>query len=79
MNGDFSRLLVIFANNLNPDQDRQNVGPDLDSNRLTLNQIVFLKEFLKKSILKKSQHTAKKKHEKLRMQRVQLSYFQETE
>ena len=25
-----------FANSLNPDQDRQNVGPDLDPNRLTL-------------------------------------------
>ena len=33
MIGDFCRLLVIFANRLNPDQDRQNVGPDLDSNR----------------------------------------------
>ena len=25
-------LLVAFANSLDPDQDRQNVGPDLDSN-----------------------------------------------
>ena len=29
-----------------PDQDRQNVGPDLDPNRLTL--ILFLKEFFEK-------------------------------
>ena len=26
----------IFANNLDPDQDRQNVGPDLDPNHLKL-------------------------------------------
>ena len=32
-------LLVTFANSLDPDQDRQNVGPDLDT------LIVFLKEF----------------------------------
>ena len=29
-------LRMIFANSLDPDQDRQNVGPDLDLNRLTL-------------------------------------------
>ena len=29
----FSHLLIIFANSLDPDQDRQNVGPDLDPNR----------------------------------------------
>ena len=29
-------LLITFANNLDPDQDRQNVGPDLDPNCLTL-------------------------------------------
>ena len=34
--GDFGRLLITFANSLNPDQDRHNVGPDLDPNRLTL-------------------------------------------
>ena len=33
---DLFRLLMIFANSLGPDQDRQNVGPDLDPNRLTL-------------------------------------------
>ena len=31
--GDF--LLLTFANILDQDQDRQNVGPDLDPNRLT--------------------------------------------
>ena len=34
--GDVSRLLISFANSLDLDQDRQNVGPDLDQNRLTL-------------------------------------------
>ena len=34
--GDFSRLLIIFVNSLDPDQDRPNVGPDLDPNYLTL-------------------------------------------
>ena len=29
-------LLINFANNLNPDQAQQNVGPDLDPNCLTL-------------------------------------------
>ena len=33
---DLFRLLMIFVNSLDPDQDRQNVGPDLDPNRLTL-------------------------------------------
>ena len=30
--GDFCHLLITFANSLYPDQNRQNVGPDLDSN-----------------------------------------------
>ena len=34
--GDFCLLLIIFANNLDPDHDSQNVGPDLDPNCLTL-------------------------------------------
>ena len=29
-------LLITFANSLDPDQDRQNVSPDLDANWLTL-------------------------------------------
>ena len=32
---DFCRLLITFANSLDPDQDQQNVGPDLDPNYLT--------------------------------------------
>ena len=34
--GHFCHLLIIFANSLDPDHDRQNVGPDLDPNCLTL-------------------------------------------
>ena len=34
--GNFCRLLINFANSFDLDQDRQNVGPDLDPNRLTL-------------------------------------------
>ena len=33
--GDFCRLLMTFSNSLDPDQARQNVGPDLDSKCLT--------------------------------------------
>ena len=33
---DLCHLLIAFANSLGPDQDRENVGSDLDSNRLTL-------------------------------------------
>ena len=34
--GDFCRLLITFANSLDPDQDRQHVGPDVDPICLTL-------------------------------------------
>ena len=37
--GDVCHLLTTFANSLDLDQGRQNVGPDLDPNHL----IVFLK------------------------------------
>ena len=40
------RLLIAFANSLDPDQDRQNVGPELEPNHSTL--IVFMKEVGKK-------------------------------
>ena len=33
--GDLCRLLITFANSLDQDQARQNVGPDLDLNCLT--------------------------------------------
>ena len=34
--GDFCRLLIIFANSLDPNQARQNVGPVLDQTCLTV-------------------------------------------
>ena len=34
--GNFVRLPIIFASSLDPDQDQQNIGPDLDTNHLTL-------------------------------------------
>ena len=34
--GEFCRLLLIFANSLDVDHARLNVGPDLDPNRLRL-------------------------------------------
>ena len=33
--GDFCCLLIMFTNSLDPDQARQNVGPDLDPNCLS--------------------------------------------
>ena len=36
LSGDFCRLLMTFANSLEPDQDQQYVGPDLDPKHLTL-------------------------------------------
>ena len=33
---EFCCPLITFANSLDPDQDGQNIGPDLDSNHLTL-------------------------------------------
>ena len=38
-------MIIIFANSLDLDQDRQNVGPDLDPNCLTLRLMVFMKKF----------------------------------
>ena len=46
----YCRLLMTFANSLDPDQARQNVGPDLDTNWLTM--MLFLKEFF--AIVKKA-------------------------
>ena len=46
-------LLITLANSLDPDQDRQNAGPDLDPNCLTL--IVFLKELFEEVNFEKSQ------------------------
>ena len=48
-----AHLLITFAIRLDQDQDRQNVGPDLDPNYLTL-WWYFWKNFSKKLIFKKS-------------------------
>ena len=34
--GKFCGLLITFANSLDPDHDRQNIGPDLDPNCLAI-------------------------------------------
>ena len=47
--------LITFGNSLDPDQDQQNVGPDLDPNSLTL--MIFLKEFFEKVDFEKNQQT----------------------
>ena len=50
--GDFCRLLITFANSLDPDQDRQNVGPDL--NKKTFDTLMLLpKEYFEKSNVEK--------------------------
>ena len=56
--GDFCRLLITRANSLDPDQARQNVGPDLDPNCLTLWWYSW-KFFLKKIKLKKKNNKKK--------------------
>ena len=56
--GNFCRLLIAFANSLDPDQDRHLVGPDLDPNYLTP------KEFFKKVNFEKLADD-NKEHEKL--------------
>ena len=48
-----ARLLITFAISLDQDQDRQNVGPDLDPNYLTL-WWYFWKNFSKKVDFEKS-------------------------
>ena len=58
----FYRLLISFANSLDPDQEQQYVGPDLDPNCLT--QIVFMKEFYEKVNFEKKA-SRQLKHEKL--------------
>ena len=62
----FCRLLITLANSLEPDRARQNVGPDLDPNCLTLME--FLKDFFEKGDLKKNPQTTKKKTKKKNMQ-----------
>ena len=61
--GDFCRLLIAFANSLDPDQARHNVCPDLGPNHLTLR--LFLEEFFFKKLTLKKVSRRQQKHEKL--------------
>ena len=54
---------MMLANSLDPDQARQNVGPDLGPNCLTL--MVFLKGYMKTLFGKKSVEPRGQKHAKL--------------
>ena len=53
----FCGLLINIANRLDPDQERQYVGPDLDPSCLTL--ILFLKEFFEHVSFEKNLQTTK--------------------
>ena len=59
--GNFWHLLIAFANSLNPEKGRQNLGPDLDPNHLTFWYKVFMKELFKKVDLKKKTSADDKK------------------
>ena len=50
---EFCGLLITFANSLDPDQARQNIGPDLDPNCLTPRWYLW-KDFWENLILNKS-------------------------
>ena len=51
-------LLIAFVNSLDPDQARQNVGPDLGANCLTL--MVSLKVYFEKVNFEQNQQITKK-------------------
>ena len=67
----FCGLLLTFANRLDPDQDQQNVGPDLDPKPFDTDSVhEFF--FVEKAQVSRQQQ----KHEKLpSMQRVMLHFF----
>ena len=68
------RLLITFANSLDPDQAQQNAWPDMDPNCLTL--MVFLKIFQKCWFWKKISRLQKKKHAKIpSSQRVKTPFM----
>ena len=65
--GDFCWLLISFAKSLDPDQARQNVGPDLDPNCLTLG--------LKKSSIQSVKYGTTIKCEGLKIQKLIKMHF----
>ena len=54
---DFCRLLITFANSLDPDQAQQNVGPDLDQNFSVPDRIFFEKNCFGKISAMTKKHT----------------------
>ena len=54
--------LLTFANSLDPDQDRQNVRPDLDPNPLNSNSVVLEWFFGKADFLKKVNNKSMKNY-----------------
>ena len=52
--GDFCCLLIVFANSLDPGQYRQNIGPELDTDRLPSSESVSVRVFEKVNFGKKS-------------------------
>ena len=61
----YCRLLINFANSYGADQARQNVGPDLDPNYLTLRVYIYSWKNFEKLILKKSAELEKTKSMKI--------------
>ena len=67
------RLLITFVNSLDPDHDRQNLGPDLDPIKPSDTLIVFLEEFFENVNFEKSQQRQQQEHEILpSMQRIRI-------
>ena len=72
--GNFCHLLITFANSLDQDQARQNVGPDLGPNCLTLWWYSW-KNFFERVNFKENPQTTKKHAKLLSMQRVNCESF----
>ena len=69
------QLLITFPDSLDPDQNRQNVGTDLDPNSFSLfdTLMVFLKEFFEKDDFEKNQRTTKHMKKLSSMRRVKAT------
>ena len=60
--------MLSAENSLDPDQARQNVGPNQDPNCLTL--MVFLNEFFLEKVDFENNQQSTKKHQKLPSKRI---------
>ena len=58
----FCHLLISFTNSLDPDQDRQNVGPDLEHNRL---KYYYTEIFFEKVIFSLNVNRGQQEHERI--------------